>query len=583
MKTLFLIATITCAIGLFSFTPPLAAQGLPFNYAVECASGPGSYGWGPNQIVVDNQGCTYVAGQFSGVVLLGNTILTATQTPPNRTGPSDSFIAKLDRAGNYLWAVQIGDNQSAILSGLAVDSRGDVYVAGGFDSYSLRFGATGPTLFNSSSQTDIFVAKLNGTTRQWVWARRAGGLRNDYISGMEINTLGEIHLTGSCAGTTADFGPFTLQSQAPMAWQASGFVAKMNSLGNWLWAQPLGSAIPAKMVIDAQNDVYLAGSISSDFNASFGAITLSTQVVPGSPNPAGSDVFVAKANAAGTWLWALQGDAISHQNLAGISNLALDNAGHLYVAGSYSSTAVRLGPTQLPNLSFQAPQPNPLPPVPYTNNYYTDAFVARLNTSSGAWDWATRRGGPYNDYATHIVAESLGRTYVAGFFNSPTLVGNPADLTQFAQLDGVTGAWHSVRSLGPITVNAMAMDAQSQLSLAGSFYNTTVTFGATNLSPAGMGLSTGYIARMATSLLGNHLPSPPFAKLAVWPNPSTGTVWVQGVPVGQPVRVMNILGQQVGDEVMPACGRLCLNFTGSLHAGVYIVSGGGQAQRFVIE
>jgi len=558
------------------------AQPLAFDRAVVCASGGGLYGWGPTRIAVDAQGNIYVAGSFNGSVVLGNAILTATQTPAGAVFPSDSFVAKLDAAGNYLWAVQTGDNQGASVEQLVVDAAGDVFVAGAFGGFSHRFGTGGPVLYNSSAQSEAFVAKLNGSTGQWLWARRAGGTGGEWVAAMAVNAAGDVYVAGGSESTVSDFGAFTLASHGC-------FLAKISPTGTWLSAQlvgnqPLGSVIPeiTGLVLDAQGNLYLGGAFGPP-SVSFGTTTLTTQVIPGSPGGgmnSHKDVFVAKLSPVGAWLWAVQGDAVTHQNLLrGLGSMAYDGAGHLHVTGMYESTAARFGATVLPNLSRQRPQPVPPPTPLYTNNYEPDAFVARLDMATGAWDWAVRNGGPGSEAATLGAADAQGRVYVGGFFTDAAGASRT-----FAQLDGATGAWRGFRTPGPGVIRAMVLDGQGRLHLAGFFDTPTATFGPVTLVQAGPGQSTGFVARGGAGPLSTRAGAGPTAGLAVWPNPARGgVVWVQGPAPGQAVRVCDALGRVVGSGLMPARGPLRLELGAGLALGLYVVRGGGQAQRLVVE
>ncbi|RZK87940.1 MAG: hypothetical protein EOO62_38415, partial [Hymenobacter sp.] len=206
------------------------------------------------------------------------------------------------------------------------------------------------------------------------------------------------------------------------------------------------------------------------------------------------DGFVAKLDATGNWLWAVQGDAAGH-NLMSVKNLVTDGQGHLYASGDYRGTAGRFGAITLPNLSSIRPAPNPLPPIPYTA-YYADAFVARLDASGGAWQWAVRAGGSGDDGINSLAVDTQGRVYVGGgspnllpyvaFPNSASTFQNPLPGTTgtvtAAQLDGATGAW---RWASATVGGVLAVGPASKLYLATSFTGTTATFGPYTVSGAG--------------------------------------------------------------------------------------------------
>jgi len=257
MTTFTRFAVLTTVLAYLLGATASFAQGPVFDRAMTCASGDGDYGWGPHQIVVDGQGNTYVAGIFNGTIALGSTILSATQTAPDRARPSDIFLAKLDAAGTYQWAVQLGDNQAVNPSRLALDSTGNLYLTGAFTSYSLQVGASGPVLYNSSRGSEAFIAKFSGTTGQTLWARRAGGIGNEGFSALTTTPAGEVYVVGG-GEAGADFGPLTLNAPTTV-------LAKFSSAGAWLWARPLAS-IPigiGKLWVDVQGDLYLAGAFQS--------------------------------------------------------------------------------------------------------------------------------------------------------------------------------------------------------------------------------------------------------------------------------------------------------------------------------
>ena len=466
---------LRCAAGLLlvgALPVPGRAQAPPVDWAVPCASGPAPYVWGPSKLVVDRQGNTYVAGAFNGTTVIGPGSLTAV---PSTDGAyaGDVFVAKLNAQGQYLWAVSAGGNKLDMIKGLAVDALGDVYVTGSFESFSLGFGAGGPVLFNSSARSEWFVAKLSGATGQWLWARRAGGAYADEGTGIAVNAAGEVYVTGNIAGpsgTACDVGPFAL---APVG-GGDVVVAKLSPSGAWLWARNCGGAVTEQataLLLDSAGNLYVTGSFyfltGQPITTQLGPSTFRATPVVGCPTPnRPGDLFVGKLDGAGNWLWAVQGDAVNGQNLAGTVGLTADGLGHLYVAGIYANQSVRLGPFVLPNLSVMQPPLVPGPPVPYTNNYHTDVFVARLDAATGAWQWAVRAGGSQHDYLGTIAADPQGRVYVGargrpgvfeGFANPLAPSGGPV---YSAELAGATGAWRWTAPEGAWT---LATDATGRL------------------------------------------------------------------------------------------------------------------------
>ena len=568
VRSLALVLVLGLLSALLPAGRPAAAQALAFDQVLACASGDGPDGWGPAAQAFDAAGNRYVAGQFSGTIALGGTVLTATQTAATRTGPSDTFVAKIDAAGTYAWAVQFGDNQASQVSALAVDGAGHLYLAGSFDSYDLRIGGGTPVLYNSGPSAEAFVAQLSSGSGQLQWARRAGGVRNDYATRLALSAAGDVYAAFQMSSPSVSFGTTTLAN--PYLGGAA-FLAKLSASGAWQWARPVGdgTARANSLALDAQGGIYLAGSFRNSLT--IGAASLTSQPIAGTPFFWGADVFVAKTTDAGGWLWAVQGDAVTHRNFIDYGGeIALDGNGHVYVVGGYANSAARFGNVVLPNLSSVQPPYNPQAP-PYPGYYYTDAYISRLDAATGAWEWAARYGGAEQDVASQPILDGQGRFYVTGGWFGPDY--------KLGRIDPATGTLLASQPLP--TPGYMGLDGQNRLNFIGSIGVTPTAFGSVTLQPAGPNRGTGYVARLGAGPLATR-PAQRGPGLAVWPNPAGGgAVWVQGPAAGQAVQVFDVLGRAVAAGRMPAAGPLALPL--ALPAGVYVVRSAGQARRLVIE
>jgi len=114
-------------------------------------------------IAVDGPGSSYVTGYFSGDATFG--VGEPEQTILNSAGGFDVFVAKFDRNGSLLWAVQsvgAADNRGY---GIAVDGPGNSYVAGSFTG-DATFGAgeANQTVLSTDGIAAPFVAKFTGPT-----------------------------------------------------------------------------------------------------------------------------------------------------------------------------------------------------------------------------------------------------------------------------------------------------------------------------------------------------------------------------------------------------------------------------------
>jgi len=220
---------------------------------------------------------------------------------------------------------------------------------------------------------------LFAQNEDWIWANQAMGTYSNYGNDIAVDANGNSYVTGYFWGN-ATFGTTTLTSSG----QYDIFVAKMDSNGNWLWAKQAGGISEdngRSIAVDANGNSYVTGRFAS--SATFGATTLTSS--------GQYDIFVAKMDINGNWLWAKQAGGTSYDYGLGI---AVDANGNSYVTGYFKSTAT-FGTTTL------------------TSSGYEDIFVAKLN-SSGNWLWAKQAGGTSSDYTNDIAVDANGNIYVTG-------------------------------------------------------------------------------------------------------------------------------------------------------------------------
>ncbi|MBW6514871.1 MAG: SBBP repeat-containing protein [Candidatus Syntrophosphaera sp.] len=341
-------------------------------------------------IAVDSAGYVYVTGIFTGAVFFGPFHLSS-------GGGSDIFVAKLDQGGNWLWAVRAGgpdsmpDYYEDQSYGIAVDGAGNAFVTGQFLG-SASFGS----ISLSSSGTydyDIFVAKLDAGGN-WVWAQRAGGSSWDRGRAVALDSSGNVYLTGYINGS-ADFGDTVITA----AGSYDIFAAKLDQGGDWLWAVRAGGAWQewgSGIAVGPDDEIYLTGTYHGPAN--FGSIAL--------PETSVYKNFAAKMDAGGNFLWAREVGGLHTQN--DDSAIAVDGWGNVCLTGVFWGTA-----------SFGA--------TSFTSYGYYDLFAAKMD-SNGNWLWARRAGGPEHIYGIGIAVDAASNAYLTGFFFGSVAFG-PIGLT----------------------------------------------------------------------------------------------------------------------------------------------------------
>lgn len=464
MKRLFLACLLISLGGAFY------AQNQPQWLWAQAAGGDqDDFGGG---IAIDSAGNSYITGNFAGTAVFGSTVLTSLSD----TG--DIYVAKLDASGNWLWARRAGGIGFLYALGIATDSGGNCYITGSYYPVA-EFGTTTLT---SVGWLDIYVAKLD-TNGNWLWAQSAGGPTNasyptDLSYAIGTDAGGNCYISGSFY-VSATFGSTSLNCFGDES-NDDLFVAKLDSGGNWLWAVSAGGTAEDYaygLYTDLAGTSYVAGSFCG--NAAFGAINL---VSSGFYD---YEVFAAKLDSAGNWLWAVSAGGDNDDRASAIY---ADGSGNSYLTGSFLQNAT-FGTTSLSSSDFS----------------WDDIFVAKLD-SGGNWIWASQAGGYGDDDANGIAVDNSGNCYVSGgftgaaFFGTAALVSNGFNDIFAAKLDA-GGNWLWARQAGGQNPEeyfeygvGLATDASGYSCVTGSFYGTA-GFGAIQLT--GFGAYDIFVAKLS--------------------------------------------------------------------------------------
>ena len=349
-------------------------------------------------IARDAAGNLYITGDFTGPTsVLGTTVL---QNATGAGAASELLVAKLSPSGAWLWAVTGGGAGGNEGHEIALDPRGNPCITGEFVGARLVLGTTTLTNAFTPQRTDMFAAKLDAAGN-WLWAVRGGGTGLDSGFGLAVDLAGNVCLTGYFMSASATFGPYVLTNPGG---GGAIYVAKLDAAGNWLWAVRGGGGPRYDggygVAFDATGNIVLAGTYQNN-GAQFGATAL--------PNSGNIDAFVAKLNAAGTWLWAVRGSGSGNVLFGPV---AVDPQGGIYVAGAFQGATAQLGSTTLQN--------SPAIGV----GGFSDLCVGKL-TAAGTWLWAVSGGGSEYDGCDGLSLDGRGNVYVSGGYSSSSLVLGP--------------------------------------------------------------------------------------------------------------------------------------------------------------
>ena len=518
----------------------LGAQAPQWQWAVRA----GGTEWDIGQtLAIDSQGNQYVIGRFDGTATFGSQTLTS-------NGYDDIFIAKLDPSGNWLWAVQaggIGDEWSRCI---ALDGENNVYVGGSFEG-TAAFGSQTLTAGGGEFDEDIFVAKLDASGN-WIWVVQAGGTDYNAANGIALDGAGNAYVNGYFHGT-ATFGNHTLTAIGEED-QGDLFVAKLDASGNWLWAVQAGGpdhAAGTGIAVDSVGNIWITGIFAG--TATFGSHTLTASGV--------WDTFVAKLDSSGNWLQVTKVEG-TYMNIA--YSIALDGVGNAWVIGCFNSTAT-FGSHTL------------------TASGGLDIFIAKLDPS-GNWLWAVQAGGTDNDYAFSITLDGSGNAYMGGVFQGIATIGSHT-LTSVggedifvAKLDP-SGNWHWVVQAGGTENDeggGIALDGSDNACVTG-YFRGTAFFGSHFLTSHGTW--DVFVAKLVNvTPVEDELAPQALARLHnAYPNPLNrdGSALIKAdIPErsSATLSIFNLRGQVVARHKLSS-GLQQISFSGEgLPAGVYLYS-----------
>ena len=303
-------------------------------------------------------------------------------------------VSYADAPPPYAWALHAGGTGEDTGECTGVDGFGYVYVAGKFSDIGLFDG----TELVSHGGSDIFIAKLNADG-DYVWVKQVGSTGSEGAYDIYVTFRGYSYITGYFQGT-AQFGDIELVSTGGL----DIFIAKLDPNGNFLWAKHAGGTgndNAAAISTDAQGNSYITGYFTE--TASFGATDL---VSSGE-----SDIFLAKLDPNGGFLWAKRAGGIAYDTGTGIT---VGRQGRVYISGCFYETAY-------------------FDDIALVSNGYYDIFIACLDPGNG-FVWAKGAGaidGDYfYDYGWDIAIDDSNHIYATGSFKG-TIQFDAIELTAY--------------------------------------------------------------------------------------------------------------------------------------------------------
>ncbi|OQP60372.1 hypothetical protein A3860_33880 [Niastella vici] len=422
--------------------------------------GNGNYLWGKQiggsgadagiAIAVDATGNAYVTGTFNGIVDFDAGTGTANQ---GLSGWFSTFLTKYDAAGNFVWAKGFSPVTSgnSLPYGIAIDGSGNVFVTGSL-SGTVDFDASAATAnLTSNGSFDVFFVRYDAAGN-FGWANRIGGTGLENVSGITTDASGNVYISGAFNGTVdfdAGAGSATLTSNGG----SDIFITRYDASGNYTWAKNIGNPGTDNslgIATDQTNYLYITGyyygTVDFDPGASVSSLTAS----------GGSDVYVAKYDLSGNYVWSKSmggsGNDVS-------SNITVNGNGDVYISGYFAGTADFDPSTATANV---------------TASGTSDYFLARYN-ASGNYIAAKSMEATTVKNISGLVVDAGGNVFTTGYFKGTVDFDPDAPVYNLVSMNSSSDIFLAKYNLAatPLPVTLLDFDAKSQQSNVHVTFTTT--------------------------------------------------------------------------------------------------------------
>jgi hypothetical protein len=560
----FYLKLILISTGLFLFNQASYSQALPWAWVHQTYNGSEANAKG---MAIDNTNqVVYIAGTYStGPIDFG-------QGPISGSSYNDIFIAKYTVLGQLLWAKVMGnmDNGlSDVVTGLALDPSGNIYMTGYTTYDSIRFGTT--LLFDTTTGSSLgFLAKFddNGNPQ---WAQAGVPANSSSLSeatAVTTDASGNVYTIGFFEGQCT-FGTTVLTVGGGA--MASMYEIKYSSSGNIVWTQTGlgytdGWPTPNAITLDKYNNSIVAGNYGGT-QCTLGNVVLTNT------NASFDDRFVTKIDSDGNFLWAKgagywQGPDINN-------SVGIDSLGNIYLVGFTSDPVY--GPN---NSGYQtayfieklgaAGDSTSYTMVPFDfsstilGNLPVASFDAGgntymlLSTMDSSWTFGSLSGGVHYPYISALQTEGQGSmSLVVKFDNNlnPIWIQNTAP-------SGVALTYENLAEVS-------ALDNNGNLYVSG-FFSDTIAYGSIIISNTQD--ADFYIAKIGYGAAGiNEIQSADIG-YTIYPNPSNGQFQVhfKNSIESAEIRLYDMMGNIISYTGSGSPSNVMINEQGQLKSGAYI-------------
>ena len=400
--------------------------------------------------------------------------------------PAPKFSGKISAAD--AWVTAAGGSGSDMAWDMVLDAQGNSFVTGSF-SGSATFGST---TLNSIGGIDGFVGKMDNLGN-WVWVSQISGSHEDWGAGIDIDTNGNVYVTGpfinnqDSTSPSVQLGSYTLSAHTQSTYDM--FVGKLDSGGNWLWAETsnkleeldfntfqyveqFGQVLPTDIKV-FNNSITISGSYNGKIYAYYDNGDWYYESSTDSSGFTTTDAYVGFINLDGTW-GSQHGWGGSSQYDAATAVAPSPSGNYWYIAGTFADSVEFVGGTTLTSSGGSQ-----------------DIWIMQI-TDGGNVEWVISAGGTGTDTLRDMIVDTSDSLYAVGefegslaAFGSHRLTSNAGGSDVWAAKVGVNNNWQWAKQGGgasddqgfsiALSPDESAVYTVGQIAGASTFENTVAS------------------------------------------------------------------------------------------------------------
>ncbi len=380
-------------------------------------------------------------------------------------GPKEASAQTPD---GWTWSATLASNRTEFATAVAADSSHSAIYTSGYveKGFSGILGGLWGLLFGANTQSDGYLVKqtLDGTIQ---WQIVLGGAGDDACTGVCVDAVGNVYVTGYFSGSNASFtGASGSNQNMSSAGGRDIFVVCYNASGALQWKIKAGAAADdqGNSIQQANGKLFLGGTFNGAPTIAGLATSASAIVV----NNRVHGFIAAMQTSNGSGIWRVDG---ANSNNSAINTVATDGSS-VYSIGVHKGTSY----------TFQNSSGSLNSNLATIGGNLSGDILAL--GADGSFKWVQAVANPGSDQINALgVAASATAVYISGSSHNNSVfpsnvtvagAGNPHDYGYLARLDKNSGSTVWVRTYTGSTYHAqvgrtLTTDSHGDVLLSGTY------------------------------------------------------------------------------------------------------------------